>query len=143
MSILVIYSLKYAILQINCFDFIDHAQEPQLSINGIPRVGEQSRVSCTVRHTCISAPPILALNGRTGADQIMDTLVSDGIWERKVERIWTVEEEEQSVKCTVSYHGGQTATSELRLNVECEYNTRPRVTGIKMFTYKTHYHVSA
>ncbi|XP_035528098.1 uncharacterized protein LOC118335777 isoform X2 [Morone saxatilis] len=100
---------------------LEHAQEPQLSITGIPRVGEQSRVSCTVRHTCISAPPILALNGRTGADQIMDTLVSDGIWERKVERIWTVEEEDQSVKCTVSYHGGQTATSELRLNVECPY----------------------
>uniref|UniRef100_A0A8C4EU50 Ig-like domain-containing protein n=1 Tax=Dicentrarchus labrax TaxID=13489 RepID=A0A8C4EU50_DICLA len=99
----------------------DHAQEPQLSITGIPRVGEQSRVSCNVRHTCISAPPILVLDGITGADHIMDTLVSDGIWERKVERNWTVEEEAQSVKCSVSYRGGQTATSELRLNVECPY----------------------
>lgn len=52
----------------------------------------------------------------------MDTLVSDGIWERKVERIWTVREEDQSVKCTVGHRGGQKATSEIKLNVECEYS---------------------
>lgn len=77
-------------------------------------------MSCSVRHTCISAPPILTINGLRGVDSTMDTLVSDGIWERKVERSWTVTEEDQSVKCTVSYRGGQTATNELRLNVECE-----------------------
>ncbi|TMS11328.1 Myelin-associated glycoprotein [Larimichthys crocea] len=99
----------------------DHAQEPQLSIVGIPRVGEQSHVSCNVRHTCISAPPVLTLNGLSGSDRTVDTLVSDGIWERKVERIWTVKEQDQSVKCTVRYQGGQQATSELKLNVECPY----------------------
>ncbi|XP_027142177.1 myelin-associated glycoprotein isoform X2 [Larimichthys crocea] len=99
----------------------DHAQEPQLSIVGIPRVGEQSQVSCNVRHTCISAPPVLTLNGLSGSDRTVDTLVSDGIWERKVERIWTVKEQDQSVKCTVRYQGGQQATSELKLNVECPY----------------------
>ncbi|XP_044063589.1 uncharacterized protein LOC122881428 isoform X2 [Siniperca chuatsi] len=99
----------------------EHAQEPKLSIIGIPRVGEQSRVSCYVRHTCISDPPILTLSDIPGTDRIMDTLVSDGIWERTVERTWTVKEEDQSVKCTVSYHGGQKATSELRLNVECPH----------------------
>lgn len=108
-----------------CFDFIDRAQEPQLSIMGVPRVGEQGRVSCNVHHTCISAPPTLTLSGISGTDSIMDTLVSDGIWERTVERSWVVKEEDQSVKCTVRYHGGQEATSELRLNVECEYNVRP------------------
>ncbi|KAE8288648.1 hypothetical protein D5F01_LYC12523 [Larimichthys crocea] len=99
----------------------NHAQEPQLSIVGIPRVGEQSHVSCNVRHTCISAPPVLTLNGLSGSDRTVDTLVSDGIWERKVERIWTVKEQDQSVKCTVRYQGGQQATSELKLNVECPY----------------------
>ncbi|XP_047453824.1 uncharacterized protein LOC125015854 isoform X3 [Mugil cephalus] len=99
-----------------------HAQEPQLSISGIPRVGEQSTVSCSVRHTCLSAPPTLTLNGVTGTDNMVDTLVSDGIWERTLERSWTVEEENQNVKCTVSYPtGGQTAASELPLNVECPY----------------------
>ncbi|XP_067457968.1 uncharacterized protein [Thunnus thynnus] len=100
----------------------DHAQDPQLSLNGIPRVGEQSTVSCSVQHTCLSLPPILSLTGIPGTDHVMDTLVSDEIWERKVERTWSVTEENQGVKCTVSYHGGQKATSELKLNVQCPYD---------------------
>ncbi|KAM8734355.1 uncharacterized protein AB9X84_023185 isoform 4-T4 [Acanthopagrus schlegelii] len=99
----------------------DHAQEPQLSMTEIPTVGEQSRVSCNVRHTCITAPPVLTLSGITGTDRTIDRLVSDGIWERKVERIWTVKEEDQSVNCTVRFHGGQEASSELRLHVECPH----------------------
>ncbi|XP_026226633.1 uncharacterized protein LOC113169450 [Anabas testudineus] len=99
----------------------DQAQEPQLSIIDIPRVGEQGRVSCSVHHTCLTAPPILTLSGINGKDVFMDSLVSDGIWQRTIERTWMVEETDQSVKCTVSYRGGQKATSELRLNVECPY----------------------
>lgn len=98
----------------------------------VPTVGEQSQVSCIVRHTCITAPPILTLSGITKTDRTTDSLVSDGIWERKVERIWTVKEEDQSVKCTVRFHGGQEATSELRLHVECEYDVSPCVIGFKM-----------
>ena len=96
-----------------------------MSIIGIPRVGEESTVSCNVRHTCISAPPTLTISGIPGKDLITDTLVSDGIWERTVERTWAVKEEDQSVKCTVSYSGGQRETSEIKLNVECKYNMRP------------------
>lgn len=103
-------------------------------------------MSCNVRHTCISAPPVLTLNGLSGSDRTVDTLVSDGIWERKVERIWTVKEQDQSVKCTVRYQGGQQATSELKLNVECEYNVRPCVLGVKtkmlVFRFKPRFHVS-
>uniref|UniRef100_A0A3Q3XE84 Immunoglobulin V-set domain-containing protein n=1 Tax=Mola mola TaxID=94237 RepID=A0A3Q3XE84_MOLML len=105
------------------------AQEPQFSITDIPREGEQSRVSCNVRHTCISDPPTLTISGILGADCTVDTLVSDGIWERKVERTWTVKEDDQSVKCTVSYRGGQTAKSELRLNVECTSDLLGHVQG--------------
>ncbi|XP_031154727.1 uncharacterized protein LOC116049323 [Sander lucioperca] len=100
----------------------DQAQEPQVSIIGIPRVGEKSTVSCNVRHTCISAPPTLTISGIPGEDLITDTLVTDGIWERTVERTWAVKEEDQSVKCTVSYSGGQRKTSEITLNVECPYD---------------------
>lgn len=85
-------------------------------------MGKESTVSCNVRHSCISDPPTLILSGVPGNEVISDTLVSDGIWERKVELTWAVKEEDQSVKCTVSYRGGQRATSELKLNVECEYN---------------------
>ncbi len=81
-------------------------------------------MSCNVHHTCISRPPILTLSGVTGNDRIIDTLVSDGIWKRTVERNWIAQENDQSVKCTVSYYGGQKATSEVMLNVECEYNMR-------------------
>lgn len=90
----------------------------------MPRVGEQSTVSCSVRHTCISAPPTLSLIDIPGTDHLIHTLVSDEIWESKVERTWIVTEENQDVKCTVSYQGGQKATTELKLNVVCEYNLK-------------------
>ncbi|XP_041834941.1 uncharacterized protein LOC121635704 [Melanotaenia boesemani] len=99
----------------------DEAQKPQLSITGIPRVGKQSKLSCSVQHTCISNPPTLSLNGVLGSDHLMDTLVSDGIWERTIERTWNVAEEDKSVKCTVSHPGGQTAFTDLTLDVECPY----------------------
>ncbi|XP_072250597.1 uncharacterized protein [Leuresthes tenuis] len=99
----------------------DRAQEPQLSIIGIPRVGEQSRVSCSVQHTCLSDPPVLTLHGISGTDHLMDSLISDGIWKRTVARTWIAEEENESVKCTVRYPGDQRATSDLKLNVECPY----------------------
>ncbi|XP_068425817.1 uncharacterized protein, partial [Clinocottus analis] len=99
----------------------DNAQEPQLSIIGIPRVGEESTVSCVVRHTCASAPPAMSLDGVLGKEVMTDTLVSDGIWERTLERTWLAKEEDQSVTCAVSHPGGQKATSELKLNVECPY----------------------
>lgn len=85
-----------------------------------------------MRHTCISAPPILLLSGVLGADSTSDTLVSDGVWERKVERTWTVKEEDESVTCAVAYHGGQQATSELKLNVECECKVRLCVSVIEI-----------
>lgn len=117
---------------ITVFCVIDHAMEPQLNVIGIPRVGEQSRVSCIVRHTCILAPPTLAINGIPGVDSTTDTQESDGVWERKVERTWTVKELDQSVSCTVRYRGGQTATRDLRLNVECKQCVRSCVTRIKI-----------
>lgn len=98
----------------------DRAPEPQLSISNVPRVGEESRVTCSAQHTCLSSPPILTISGILGSDQSTNTTVSEGVWENRVERVWTPKEEDQSVKCTAGYQGGQTATSELRLNVECE-----------------------
>ncbi|KAJ0066031.1 hypothetical protein NL108_001254, partial [Boleophthalmus pectinirostris] len=100
----------------------DHAKEPELSLIGIPRVGEQSRVSCSVQHSCISAPPSLALSGVIGEDNTRHTMLSDGVWEQRVERVWTVSEDDQRVRCTVSYPGGQKATSETELNVDCPYD---------------------
>ncbi|XP_029959554.1 uncharacterized protein LOC115397408 [Salarias fasciatus] len=100
----------------------DQAEEPRLSVIGNLRVGEQSAVTCSVRHTCLSAPPSLTISDIPGTDKTTDTLVSDGIWERRVERTWTVEEQNQRVKCSVSYPGGQKASNSLQLNVECPYN---------------------
>uniref|UniRef100_A0A669CUP2 Ig-like domain-containing protein n=1 Tax=Oreochromis niloticus TaxID=8128 RepID=A0A669CUP2_ORENI len=97
----------------------EHAPEPQLSIIGILRVGEQGTVSCSVRHTCFSAPPTLTLKDLPGIDQNMDTLVSEGIWERKIVRTWTAEEEHQSVSCAVNYPAGQSAKKSIPLTAEC------------------------
>lgn len=98
----------------------DHAPEPQLSSSDIPRVGEQNSVTCSAQHTCFSSPPFLTISGVLGTDNSAHIAVSEGVWEKTVERVWTPKEEDQNVKCTVRYQGGQTATSELRLNVECE-----------------------
>ncbi|KAK7926297.1 hypothetical protein WMY93_008607 [Mugilogobius chulae] len=81
----------------------DHAKEPELSVIGMVRVGAQSRVSCSVQHSYSTR----------------HTMLSDVAWEQKVERVWTVSEDDQRVRCTVSYPGGQKATSEIELNAEC------------------------
>ncbi|KAM9723396.1 uncharacterized protein ACNS7B_018820 [Menidia menidia] len=100
---------------------LDHPQEPQLRIIGIPRVGQKSTVSCSVRHACIFDPPSLTLHNIVGTDFFKDSIISDGIWERTVERTWIAEEKNKNVKCTVRYPGGQQASSELILNVECPH----------------------
>ncbi|XP_035983541.1 LOW QUALITY PROTEIN: uncharacterized protein LOC105920909, partial [Fundulus heteroclitus] len=99
----------------------DQAPEPQMSIIDVPRVGDQSRVACKVQHTCISAPPVLSLNGIPGTDRVIDSLESDGIWTRTIERTWTVEEDHRKLECTVNYSSGQVAKSELQVHVECPY----------------------
>lgn len=105
------------------FILLESAEEPQMSIIGVPTVGEESKVSCTVRHTCFIDPPVLTLSGIPGTDRVTHFQVSDGVWERTVEQTWTVEEQHNSVECNVRYSSGQTARSELKLNVECEYNS--------------------
>ncbi|XP_016530553.1 uncharacterized protein LOC103143120 [Poecilia formosa] len=94
-----------------------------MSIIDAPRVGNQSKVTCKVQHTCSSAPPVLALSGIPGADRTVDSLLSDGIWERTIERTWNVEEDHKKVECNVKYPGGQSAKSELLLQVECPFET--------------------
>uniref|UniRef100_A0A667ZQ18 Ig-like domain-containing protein n=1 Tax=Myripristis murdjan TaxID=586833 RepID=A0A667ZQ18_9TELE len=92
------------------FDKTTLLVQPQVSIISIPRVGERSSVSCRVRNTCPFAPPTLTLDGIHGDDQTSHTPLSDGIWETTLERTWDVQEEDDSVICTVSYRGGQTPT---------------------------------
>lgn len=115
------------------FDFIENAPEPQLSSINVLRVGEQGTVACRVRHACFSAPPTLTLTGIPGTDQTMDTRVSEGIWERTVQRIWTIEEKDQHVSCAVRYPGGQTVKKEIPLHVECEYNVIYLICTIYMY----------
>uniref|UniRef100_A0A3Q3EXI1 Ig-like domain-containing protein n=1 Tax=Kryptolebias marmoratus TaxID=37003 RepID=A0A3Q3EXI1_KRYMA len=99
----------------------ENAEEPQIILIVAPKVGVESKVSCTVRHTCITAPPVFTLSGIPGTDRVTDSQVSDGVWERTVERTWTAEEQHKSVECNVAYPGGQKARKELQLNVECLY----------------------
>lgn len=98
----------------------DHAPEPQLSLSGVPRVGEESRVTCSVQHTCSASPPLVTISNIPVSERNTNTEVSKGVWEKRVERVWAPKEEDQSIECTVLYQGGQTATSELKLNVECK-----------------------
>ena len=89
-------------------------------MNGVPRVGEEMKVFCSVRHSCPAAPPTLTLHHLPGSDTLLQTEVSHGVWEWTIEHTWTVREEDEKVVCTVQHPGGQTATTELQMKVECE-----------------------
>ncbi|XP_030225228.1 Schwann cell myelin protein [Gadus morhua] len=98
------------------------AQQPQVKMNGVPWVGEEMKVFCSVRHSCPAAPPNLTLDaeplGRTGG-RLSETEVSHGVWERTLELTWTVREEDVGVVCTVRHPGGQTAKTNHRMKAEC------------------------
>uniref|UniRef100_A0A674P8Y4 Immunoglobulin V-set domain-containing protein n=1 Tax=Takifugu rubripes TaxID=31033 RepID=A0A674P8Y4_TAKRU len=113
---------------------LDQAPEPQLSTSDTPRVEEETSVVCSVQHTCFSSPPLLTISGILGSDRTSDTSVSDGVWERRVERQWTPKEEDQSVKCTVRYQGGQTATNSTTIHVKSEVSGCSFVCGVVTYS---------
>ena len=95
-------------------------------MNGVPLVGEEMKVFCSVRHSCPAAPPTLTLHHPPGVSLLSQTEVSHGVWERTIEHTWTVREADEKVVCTVEHPGGPTATTHLRLEVECECCCRGR-----------------
>ncbi|KAG7469194.1 hypothetical protein MATL_G00126390 [Megalops atlanticus] len=97
----------------------DRADNPEILIDGIPKVGQQINIQCSVYHTCPSTPPTLKLSGPSGKDTVTETVLHDGKWKTTLVRTWVVGEDDQTVSCTVQHPGGLTATAETTIQAEC------------------------
>lgn len=71
-------------------------------------------------HTCPPTPPKLSLSISRGTPSLIHTPLHDGKWKETIEMTWTLEENDKSVTCTVSYAGGQSTKTEISLNPLCE-----------------------
>ncbi|XP_076833281.1 uncharacterized protein LOC143478202 [Brachyhypopomus gauderio] len=92
--------------------------KPKLSFTGIPRVGEQSTVSCSVYHTCPSSPPVLSLGEALPNDITVHTPMQNGVWElTKHHTFYTMED--HVVTCKATFLGGQISEAQLNLNPQC------------------------
>lgn len=108
---------------LSLLSFKDIVEKPQADVIGIAKVGEPVTVSCSVLHTCPPAPPTLSLSISRGSARSIHTPLHHGMWKATKEITWTVEENDNSVICTVSYTGGQTSKTEISLNPLCESET--------------------
>ncbi|XP_046718568.1 uncharacterized protein LOC124394426 isoform X2 [Silurus meridionalis] len=99
----------------------EQADKPKLSIIGVARVGEQVTVSCSVLHTCPSNPPNLKVGKELDTDVTSHNPVQDGFWEMKRIHTFKIKEEEKTVQCKATFHGGQTSEAQIELNAQCTY----------------------
>ncbi|KAI5099127.1 hypothetical protein C0J45_11266, partial [Silurus meridionalis] len=98
----------------------EQADKPKLSIIGVARVGEQVTVSCSVLHTCPSNPPNLKVGKELDTDVTSHNPVQDGFWEMKRIHTFKIKEEEKTVQCKATFHGGQTSEAQIDLNAQCK-----------------------
>ncbi|XP_047676768.1 uncharacterized protein LOC113643674 isoform X2 [Tachysurus fulvidraco] len=99
----------------------DQADKPKLSITGIPRVGEQVTVSCSVLYTCPPSPPSLSVGKALETDITVHTPVHDGFWEITKVHTFIIKEEEPTITCKATFHGGQTSEAQIDLKAQCTY----------------------
>ncbi|TSN03405.1 Myelin-associated glycoprotein [Bagarius yarrelli] len=97
----------------------DSVEKPQAELLGIAKVGEPVTLSCSVIHTCPPIPPKLSWSISRGTRKFINTPLYNGKWKTTMEITWTVEEDDTSVTCSVSYLGGQTSKTEISLNPLC------------------------
>ncbi|KAF5906254.1 uncharacterized protein DAT39_004002, partial [Clarias magur] len=96
----------------------EQADKPKLSIIGVPRVGEQVTVSCSVFHTCPSNPPSLSVGKALETDISVHNPEQDGFWELTRIHTFIIKEEEQTVTCKATFHGGQISESQIYLKAQ-------------------------
>lgn len=109
-----------SLIPVSCLLLTEQANKPKLSITGIPRVGEQVTVSCSVLHTCPPNPPSLSVGKALETDITVHTPVQDGFWELMRVHTFIIKEEEKTVTCKATFHGGQTSETQVNLNAQCK-----------------------
>lgn len=107
-------------IPIYCLFLTEQADKPKLSITGLPRVGEQITVSCSVLHTCPPNPPNLSVGKALDTDIIVHNPVQDGFWETIRVHTFVIKEDEQTVTCKATFPGGQTSETQINLKAQCK-----------------------
>ncbi|XP_037402690.1 uncharacterized protein LOC119265789 [Pygocentrus nattereri] len=97
----------------------EHADKPELSILGVPRVGEQITVSCSAYHTCPPSPPTLSMGEALHTDTTAHVPGQDGVWVITKQHTFVIKEDEQTVTCKATFPGGQTSEASINLNAQC------------------------
>lgn len=108
------------LIQVFCLLLTEQADKPKLSIIGIPKVGEQVTVSCSVLYTCPPNPPSLSVGKALETDITVCNPVQDGNWEITRVHTFVIKEEEPIVKCKATFFGGQTSEAQIDLNAQCK-----------------------
>ncbi|XP_072547729.1 uncharacterized protein [Salminus brasiliensis] len=105
----------------NCvvLEVTEQAEKPKLSITGVPRVGEQITVSCSVYHTCPSSPPTLTMGKAQDTDRTEHTPKQDGFWETTRHHTFKIKEDDQTITCKATFQGWQTSDAQINLNAQC------------------------
>ncbi|XP_066535156.1 uncharacterized protein [Hoplias malabaricus] len=96
----------------------DQADKPKLSITGMPRVGEQITVSCSVLHYCQPSPPTLDMGEGTQHLTTVNSAVQDA-WMTTKQHTFKIKEDDQTVTCKAKFPGGKTSEAQISLNAQC------------------------
>uniref|UniRef100_A0A3B1KH15 Ig-like domain-containing protein n=1 Tax=Astyanax mexicanus TaxID=7994 RepID=A0A3B1KH15_ASTMX len=97
----------------------EQAEKPKLSITGVPRVGEQITVSCSIYHTCPWSPPTLKMGAAQQTDRTEHVPKQDGFWETTKHHTFKIKEDDQSITCKATFSGEQTSEAKIDLNAQC------------------------
>lgn len=90
-------------------------------ISGVMKVGQSTRVQCSVSHTCDSNPPILLLNIPLQSSTLKTVRMSDGKFKTTLTTTLYIERDHQTVECVVRHAAGQTAKSTQTFNAQCTW----------------------
>ncbi|XP_073719470.1 sialoadhesin-like [Misgurnus anguillicaudatus] len=96
-------------------------QQPIINIYGGLKTGDSITVVCYILHTCPYSKPNIILKGIEGSDKIDDVRMENGRWKITLTRTGVVKAERSDIECTVTHHGGRTATAMKSLSAKCVY----------------------
>ncbi|KAK7172115.1 hypothetical protein R3I93_004422 [Phoxinus phoxinus] len=113
----------YAFYEVTSTILVDASPpQPSIIIHGGERMGNSITVACSTYHTCPYSKPNIVLSGTEGNDQIKEEHIKDGLWKITLTRKGVVKAERLTIKCSVTYYGGKTATATEYKSAKCVHH---------------------
>ncbi|KAM6936706.1 uncharacterized protein PEZ65_006764 [Lycodopsis pacificus] len=103
-------------------EVVSRPETPSIMISGSMKVGQPVLVQCTVYHTCSTNPPTLSLNIPLRSHSLTHSSTSGGTSKTTLTTTLNIENDHQSVECSVRHTGGLTAKATKTLNAECSFS---------------------